>query len=233
MELRQLEYFVAVAEEANFTRAAERVRISQSGISAQIRALERELGATLIDRSTRKATLTVAGKAALEHARDALSAAGSVRQAVDEVNSLVRGKFHVGMVTACTVPALFDALENLHTAHPGVEIALAEGNSDVLIERLRSGELDVALVGTADDPPADLDTLTIISEPLTALVPTGHPLAERRGAKLSQVAQFPVICLPEGTGIRTVFDRSCSVLGVRADIGLAATAPDARTSPAR
>ena len=80
MELRQLEYFVAVAEEANFTRAAERVHISQSGVSAQIRQLERELGAELIDRSARTATLTAAGRAALEHARAALAAAAGGRR---------------------------------------------------------------------------------------------------------------------------------------------------------
>jgi len=73
MELRQLEYFVAVAEEANFTRAAERVHISRSGVSAQIRQLERDLGVTLIDSSGRTATLTTAGEAALEHARAALT----------------------------------------------------------------------------------------------------------------------------------------------------------------
>src|SRR5690349_9996831 len=88
MELRQLEYFVAVAEEANFTRAAERVRISQSGISAQIRQLERELGAELIDRSGRTATLTVAGEATIGPARAALAAAQATRQAVDGVTSL-------------------------------------------------------------------------------------------------------------------------------------------------
>lgn len=84
MELRQLEYFVAVAEERNFTRAAERVHISQSGVSAQIRQLEGELGAPLFERSARTATLTTAGKAALEHARAALNSAKSVRTAVDE-----------------------------------------------------------------------------------------------------------------------------------------------------
>ena len=100
MDLRQLEYFVAVAEEANFTRAAERVHISQSGVSAQVRQLERELGADLIDRSTRTATLTAAGVAALAPARAALAAAASVRQAVDDVNELMRGRLAVAMVTA-------------------------------------------------------------------------------------------------------------------------------------
>src|SRR3954454_19105848 len=110
MELRQLEYFVAVAEEQNFTRAAERVHISQSGVSAQIRQLERELGTELFDRSTRTATLTVAGKAALGPARAALAAAGALGRAVDEVTDLIRGRLTVGMVTGCTITPLFDAL---------------------------------------------------------------------------------------------------------------------------
>jgi DNA-binding transcriptional LysR family regulator len=138
MELRQLEYFVAVAEERNFTRAAERVHISQSGVSAQIRQLERELGTELFDRSARTATLTVAGKAALEPARAALAAAGAVGQAVGEVTDLIRGRLTVGMVMGCTVTPLFDALAAFHRAHPGVEISLLEDNSDQLIEKVRA-----------------------------------------------------------------------------------------------
>ncbi|MEU0040926.1 LysR family transcriptional regulator, partial [Streptomyces sp. NPDC006333] len=149
MELRQLEYFVAVAEEQNFTRAAERVHISQSGVSAQIRQLERELGAELFDRSARTATLTVAGKAALEHARAALAAAGAVGQAVGDVTDLIRGRLTVGMVIGCTLTPLFDALSVFHRAHPGVEISLLEDNSDRLVEGVRAGTLDLALIGTA------------------------------------------------------------------------------------
>src|SRR5450432_249985 len=98
MELRQLEYFVAVAEEASFTRAAERVHISQSGVSAQIRQLERELGAPLFDRSGRTTALTAAGEAALRPARAVLASAGTVRQAVGEVLGLIHGRLVVGMV---------------------------------------------------------------------------------------------------------------------------------------
>src|SRR3954466_8057146 len=103
MELRQLEYFVAVAEEASFTRASERVHISQSGVSAQIRQLERELGAELFDRSGRTVALTAAGSAALPLARAAIAAAASVGRAVSEVTGLVRGRLTVGMVTGCTL----------------------------------------------------------------------------------------------------------------------------------
>ncbi|WP_072691521.1 LysR family transcriptional regulator [Rhodococcus marinonascens] len=227
MELRQLEYFVAVAEEANFTRAAERVHISQSGISAQIRQLEHHLGATLIDRSNRTATLTPAGAAALEHARATLASANAVRQAVDEVQELIRGRLVVGMVTACTIRGLFDALSEFHLAHPGVEITLVEDNSDRLVEQVRDGVLDLALVGTATAPPKGLDALTIISEGIVAAVPPGHPLADRPGVTIADVVAYPIVSMPRGTGIRTVFDRACAAAGIVPNIALQASAPDA------
>src|SRR5688572_15664272 len=98
MDLRQLEYFVAMAEEANFTRAADRVHITQSGVSAQIRQFERELGADLFDRSSRMVRLTPAGAAALPHARAALAAAQAIRHACDEVNGLIRGRLRIGKI---------------------------------------------------------------------------------------------------------------------------------------
>jgi DNA-binding transcriptional LysR family regulator len=233
MELRQLEYFVAVAEEGNFTRAAERVHISQSGVSAQIQQLERDLGAALIDRSGRTATLTPAGSAALSHARAALSAAADVRHAVDDVNDLVRGRLVVGMVTACTVTPLFDALAAFHGAHPGVGLTLAEDNSDRLVQRVRDGEMDLALVGVAGEPPAGLEYLIIISEGLRAIVPAGHPLGTRRTTTLRALVKYPIICLPEGTGVRTVYDRECIAHHRTPIVALQASAPDAVVDLAR
>jgi DNA-binding transcriptional LysR family regulator len=233
MEIRQLEYFVAVAEEGNFTRAAERVHISQSGVSAQIQQLERDLGAALLDRSGRTATLTAAGSAALEHARAALAAVEGVRHAVDDVNDLVRGRLVVGMVTACTVTPLFDALAAFHGAHPGVGLTLEEDNSDRLVQRVRDGEMDVALVGVAGEPPAGLESLVIISEGLRALVPPGHPLAARRSTTLAALAKYPIVCLPEGTGVRTVYDRACIDQGRTPLVALQASAPDAVVDLAR
>jgi DNA-binding transcriptional LysR family regulator len=227
MELRQLAYFVAVAEEANFTRAAERVHISQSGVSAQIRQLEHELGATLIDRSGRTATLTAAGAAALEHARVALAASSALRQAVDDVNGLVRGRLVVGMVTGCTITPLFDALAAFRRDHAGVEITVVEGDSAGLIERVRGGDADMALVGTAGPPPPDLEAMTIVSEELVAAVPPGHALAGRARVTLADLAAHEVICMPEGTGIRAVFDQACSARGVRPNVALQASVPDA------
>jgi DNA-binding transcriptional LysR family regulator len=227
MELRQLEYLVAVAEEANFTRAAERVHISQSGVSAQIRQLERDLGATLFDRSGRTATLTPAGAAAVEHARAVLGSVEAVRRAVDEVTGLIRGRLVVGMVTGCTIGPLFEALAAFHRAHPGVEIVLIEDNSAPLIERVRSGAIDLALVGAAGAPPPGLGALPIVTEPIVAAVPVGHHLARRRRTTLVELSAHPIVGLPAGTGIRTVFDEACAAAGIRPHVALEASAPDA------
>jgi DNA-binding transcriptional LysR family regulator len=227
MELRQLEYFVAVAEERNFTRAAERVHISQSGVSAQIRRLERELGAELFDRSARTVTLTAAGKAALGPARAALAAAGAVGQAVGEVTGLIRGRLTVGMVTGCTLTPLFDALAAFHRAHPGVEVSLLEDSSDRLVEGVRTGAVDVALVGAAAAAPDGLEALTIISERLVAAVPAGHPLAKRRRVTLRDLVAYPIVCMPPGTGLRTVLDQACAAQSLRPAVTLQASAADA------
>lgn len=227
MELRQLEYFVAVAEEANFTRAAERVHISQSGVSAQVRQLESELGAELFDRSARAARLTAAGVAALPHARAALAAAAQTRQAVDDVTGLVRGRLAVGMIMGCTIKPFFDALAVFHQAHPGVEIVLREENSDALIENVRSGSLDVALVGVAGAPPSGLSSQVLVSEGLIAAVPAGHPLATRISVDLVTLCAYEMICLPAGTGIRGVLDQACATQGLRPGVSLQATAPAA------
>jgi DNA-binding transcriptional LysR family regulator len=224
MELRQLEYLVAVAEEANFTRAAQRVHISQSGVSAQIRQLEHDLGATLIDRSGRTATLTQAGEAAVKEARGILASAAALRQAVEEVTGLLSGRLTVGMVTACTITALFDALAAFHRAYPRVAITLLEDNSATLVERVHAGALDIALIGVGSPPPG-LEAHPIVSERLVAAVAKDHPLSERTRLTLSDLAGPPLVCMPEGTGIRTVFDRVCSARGVTLPVALEASAP--------
>ncbi|MET8148302.1 LysR family transcriptional regulator [Actinoplanes sp. NPDC049668] len=227
MDLRQLEYFVAVAEEANFTRAADRVHITQSGVSAQIRQFERELGADLFDRSARMVRLTPAGAAALPHARAALAAAQAIRHACDEVNGLVRGRLKLGMITGCNITPLFDALATFHRRYPRIEIALTEDNSDVLVESVRAGACDIALVGSAGGPPDGLRSLTILSEGLVAAVPPDHPLAEQESVPLRRLSAYPLICLPVGTGIRSVLDQACAAAGMRPAVALQATAPGA------
>jgi len=233
MELRQLEYLVAVAEEANFTRAAERVRISQSGVSAQIRQLEHELSIELIDRSGRRATLTSAGAAVLEHARAALAAAAAARRAADDVNGLLRGRLSVGMVTGCTVTPLFDALAAFHHVHGGVDITLTERGSDQLVDGVRAGEIDLALVGTAAEPPAGVGSYTVASERLAAVIPPGHPLLGHPHLSLREVCAHPLVCMPPGTGLRGVLDDACATQGIRPVIAVQASAGEAITQLAQ
>jgi DNA-binding transcriptional LysR family regulator len=226
MELRQLEYFVAVAEEANFTRAAQRVHISQSGVSAQISQLERELGHQLFDRSTRIVRLTAAGAAALEPARAALAAVSSVQEAVDEVAGLLRGRLSIGMVIGCTIRPLFMAIEKFHSDHPTVDLSVQEGNSDRMIDAVRSGNLDIALIGAAGEPPDGLGSMTIVRENLAALVPLGHRLANRRRITVGQLDGEPIVSMPVGTGIRATLDIACAAAGFTPDITIEASTAD-------
>lgn len=222
MELRQLEYLVSVAEEASFTRAAERANISQSGVSAQVRELERDLGATLIDRGGRAATLTDAGQAAVRYAREVLSAASALRQAVNEVSGLLSGQLTVGMVTGCTDSGLFEALAAFHRAHPGVTMTLCEDESAVLAEQVRDGTADVAVIGT---PAADIPSLPSLPVTTERLVAAARHFPERIPLTLPALADSPLICLPPGTGIRSVFDDACAAQGLRLDIALEVSAP--------
>ncbi len=226
MELRQLEYLVAVADEANFTRAGERVHVSQSGVSAQIRALERELGATLLDRSSRVVVPTQAGRAALEHARIALAAAGRLRDAVDDVNAVVRGHVRVGTVTACKLPGFYEGLDVFHHLYPGVGMSLVEAPSDELVARVRRGELDVALAGVPDGFDArGLQSHVVLRERLVAGVVPRDPLAG--GAiTLAELAERSLVTLPAGAGVRAVLDGEFARVGTAGSVAFEAGAPD-------
>ncbi|MFI6076111.1 LysR family transcriptional regulator [Actinoplanes sp. NPDC051343] len=230
MELRQLEYFAAVADEANFTRAAARVRISQSGVSAQVKALEKELGAELFDRSGRTARLTEAGREALPYAKAALDAAAGLRQTVDQVQGLVRGHLTIGMVIGCEVKPLFAALAAFHRAHPAIELELAEDNSDQLVTGVRVSLYDIALVGLAGDAPEHLASHVIAREGLIALAPPDSELAGRDAVSVEELTAYPLVTLPEGTGIRAVFDEAFLSQGLIPDLALAASAPGAVAS---
>ncbi|GAB2611366.1 LysR family transcriptional regulator [Paractinoplanes abujensis] len=227
MELRQLEYFVTVAEEANFTRAAERVRITQSGVSSQVKALEHEIGAPLFDRSGRTARLTETGAAALPYAKAALEAAAGLRQAVDEVRGLVRGQLTVGMVTGCEVKPLFAALAAFSREHPAIELDLIEDNSDRLVAGVRVSTVDVALVGVAGEPPQHLESQVIVREGLAAMAPADSEVARLDRIPLTELVAHPLVTLPAGTGVRTVLDESCLAASLFPNVVLVASAPGA------
>ena len=227
MELRQLEYLVAVADEGGFTRAAARLHVAQPGVSAQIKQLERELGQPLFDRSARNVRLTEAGRAVLPHARAALDAVAAARLTVQELSGLLTGRAAIGTVTSLgsdmNVPGL---LAGFRDAHPGVDITLAEDTSDRLLDGLLDGRYDLAFVGLAGDPPEGVDTQTVIEDAIVAAVGPGDPLAGKRSVPLAALAGRPLIVLPRGTGLRAAVDAGCAAAGFRPRIAFEAGNPE-------
>jgi DNA-binding transcriptional LysR family regulator len=223
MELRHLEYFVAVAEEASFTRAATRLHVSQPGVSAQVRLLERELGEDLFDRSGRAVRLTEVGEAVLGYARAALDAAADVRLAVDEIAGLVRGRVNVGMVVACAAVDVPELLARFHGQYPAVEISLTEANSDRLIADLVAGELDLAYIAVGAETPPGIELRILADEAMVAVVGPEDPLAGAGSFQLDILRERAVICLPLGTGVRALVDEACAAGGFRPRVALEAS----------
>ncbi|MGQ4599934.1 LysR substrate-binding domain-containing protein [Nocardia sp. R6R-6] len=227
MEMRQLRYFVTVAEEAGFTRAAARLHLAQPGLSAQIRQLERELGQPLLDRGGRTVTLTEVGAAVLRHAQAALAAAERITQTVDEFTGLLRGQVRVGLISGAAVEE-FDAaavLADFHDDHPQIGISLTEDTSDRMLAALGRGELDIALVGL---PGAELDPGIGIDVVLDTAIVAAVPVADagyEAEIPLAALQDRPLICLPPGTGIRGVFQRACAAAGFEPTIAYEAAAP--------
>ena len=225
MELRQLEYLVAVAEEASFTRAAERLHVAQPGVSAQVRRLEAELGEALLDRSARTVRPTEVGAAVLPHARAALDAVAAVRLAVDERTGLVRGQVAVGIVSAGAAPFLPDLLARFHRAHPAVRITLTEATAERLAAGLVAGELDIAVIAAVGPLPEGLATQVVLDEALVAAVAHDHPLAGRAAIALADLQEHALISLPAGTGLRAGLDAAWARAGLRPQIALEASDP--------
>jgi DNA-binding transcriptional LysR family regulator len=219
MELRQLQYLVAVVEEASFTRAAGRVHVAQPGVSAQVRRLERELGQELLDRSGRAVRPTAAGEAVLPFARAALAAVDGARDAVDELAGLVRGRVSVGTVVGCGAVGLPDVLAGFHRAHRGVELTLSEGNSDHLLAELSAGRLDLALVGLAAPPGPGIDIQVVVDEELVLGVGPDDPWRTASNVAVAELRDRVLVSLPPGTGVRAALDAGCRAAGFSPRIG--------------
>jgi DNA-binding transcriptional LysR family regulator len=220
MELRQLEYFVAVAEERHFTRAAERMLVSQSGLSASVRSLERELGAQLFVRTTRAVELTAAGHALLAEAQRTLRSADAAKEAVADVQGLLRGRLSVGTeqcVAGVDVPAL---LARFRAEHPQVEIRLQQADSATLITELTAGRLDLAFVAPPDDLPADVRLLPLTSEPMVLLCHPGHALAGAPRVTWHELSGEPFVDFHPSWGARQLTDRAFAAAGAKRQVSL-------------
>jgi len=205
MELRQLERFLAVAEEGHFTRAASRCRMSQSALSASIRSLERELDSRFFVRTTRKVELTEAGRVLLEEARRTLAAAASARESVLAVRGLFRGSLRVGGIPT---PGLLDQaalLARFRDQHPAVGIRYVRETSMALIPEIEAGRLDVAVVSLPRQLPEPVLATPLSTQPLMFVCRPDHPLAGRTQVTIASLADQDFVGPPQGaTGYEAV-----------------------------
>lgn len=227
MELQQLRYVIAVAETNSFTRAAERCLVVQSALSHQIARLERELGARLFDRTSRRVSLTPAGSAFLPAARQCLDAAERAAAEVAAAVGEVRGRLAVGLIPTVTAVDIPRALRDFRERYPRVRIGLRVGASDELAEQVRDGTLDLAFLGLpVSAHPQGFTVHELAREQLVAVVAPDHPLATAESVDLRRLATEPFVDLPAGTAGRLQSDEAFAEAGLKRDVPFEVTTAD-------
>jgi DNA-binding transcriptional LysR family regulator len=215
VELRQLNHFIAVAEEQSFTKAARRLSYVQSALSVSIQSLERELGVRLFERTTHRVVLTDAGDALLPSARQTLA---SVEQTLDiaaALRGVLRGTVRIGVMQSFAFLDIADLLGRFHRQHPDVEVQISPsvGGSRAIVEELKSGAVDIAFVSVMDDP-VGVSTSELGVEDLH-LVGTAALLPPRRArVRLRAMADATFVDFPAGWGIRAVVDQAFAAAGI-------------------
>ncbi|KVO77220.1 LysR family transcriptional regulator [Burkholderia ubonensis] len=195
MELKQLRYFVAVADELHFGRAAKRLFISQPALSFDIRKFEDALGVQLFARTSKSVALTNAGEVLLGEARRLLLQAAEAERLTVRSASGYAGRLRVGFVHSMLYRGLPDAVRRFEADHPGVEIVLSEMNTQAQVQAIQRGQIDLGYAHWGHFPP-EVDSTPIHAEPFVCCLPAGHPLARRRQVALAALADEPFILFP-------------------------------------
>ncbi|KGD86509.1 MULTISPECIES: LysR family transcriptional regulator [Rhizobium/Agrobacterium group] len=216
MELRHIRYFLAVAEEGNFTRAAAKLGIGQPPLSQQIRILEMEIGAPLFHRVPHGAELTAAGAAFLTEARASLAAADNAVLAAQRAARGETGRLALGFTASAAFnPVVTGAIRRFRSQWPDVALALSEMNSNWLMEKLTRGEIDAAFIRPGLEDPKEVWLKRLPDEPMLVALPAHHPLAGHRQVPLAALAGEPFILFPRTVGLSLYDDivRGCREAG--------------------
>jgi DNA-binding transcriptional LysR family regulator len=213
MELRQLRYFVMLADTGNFHRAAERLHMSQPPLTVAIRKLEEELGTTLFLRSARGVVLTAAGRASLDMARATLAQADRFREAAREGAAGERGRLRVGFVGSATFELLPRLIAEYRRRYPAVELMLEEATSADIARKLAAAELDVGLVRLPLLEIAAVDTQVIDPDELYAALPEGSPFSDAHSVALSDLAEQPFILQSRISVLHSITLAACQKAG--------------------
>jgi DNA-binding transcriptional LysR family regulator len=194
MELRHLRYFCAVADRQSFTLAAKYLHVSQSGVSGQVRALEKELGVQLLHRNRRDVSLTTEGSVFLPEAREVLAHADRAIALTIRASRGQFGKLSIGLCGPATAPFLPGLIREFRKRNPGVTLSLKDIDPTAQPEALASGIIDIGF--TRGIPPELRKTLrsrTFFREAIVAVLPEGHPLADQLSLQLAQIASDPLV----------------------------------------
>jgi LysR family transcriptional regulator, hca operon transcriptional activator len=192
VELRHLRYFVAVAEELNFTRAAARLRTAQPSLSQQIRRLEGEVGVQLLERTNRRVQLTAAGRAFLREARELLNHADRAVQAAVRADAGQMGTLSVGVMPAAEIQILPRILPAVASRLPDVKLSLHSVPFADTLAGLRNQSLDVSFLWAPIEEP-DLKTYEVLKQRVLVALPAGHPLARLSRVPLERLREFPCV----------------------------------------
>jgi DNA-binding transcriptional LysR family regulator len=226
MDFRHLRYFICVAEELHFGRAAQRLGISQPPLSQQIRVLEERLGAQLFERTSRRVRLTEAGRMFLPEARQALA---QIERAIEVARRAHRGELgRLGLgftASAPFVPRVADALHAFQQSHPRVELALQELSRDDQIAKIAHGELDIGIVRAFEPPPlpADMISECLLEEDMLLAVRQDHPLARQNAEPgIADLAGVPLVLYgaANGAGFNEHFFALCEEAGFQPNVAL-------------
>ncbi|TCC63422.1 LysR family transcriptional regulator [Kribbella pittospori] len=210
MELRQLVYFDAVVRHGGFTRAAENLRIAQPAISAQIRRLETELGTELLQRSTRRVSLTHAGELFWSRTRRVLDELDAGRADLDQLAAVLRGRVRIGATEVLGTLQLPAQLADFRRRYPGLGLTLRSGLIDVLLEALDGGELDVVIGPVHADLSPRYVVRRLVEESVVLVTPPGRRLDE---PSLAAARDESFICLPVGSGLHEILTRASADAG--------------------
>lgn len=199
MQIRQLEYFVAVSEQLNFTKAARQFFISQTAVTQQIKALEQEIGVRLFFRNNRKVELTPAGKTFLEDAKAILRRTKDSVNRAKSADTDFTGNLNIGFVKGYEKTNLSDLLSDFHSHYPNISLAFSRENVDELYDCLRNRNLDIILnLQFSMENLKDMEVRVIRQYPLLAVMPASHPLAHRTMIRRSELKGYPLVDIHKG-----------------------------------
>jgi LysR family transcriptional regulator, transcription activator of glutamate synthase operon len=221
MELRQLRYLVAVAEEQHFTRAAAREHVAQPALSQQIQRLEAELGLKLVQRTTRRVAMTEAGELLVARARRAIAELDAAHAELQSLAGVQAGRLSVGALHTMGPVDLSLLLATFHRSHPGVELTVREQSSEELAAMLRDDEVELAFLSVTERMESHgLALHRLVSEELVVVLPPDHPLAGRRSVRLADLAQDAFVSFRVGSRPRELLVSAGAAAGFRPRIAL-------------